>query len=113
MALASIFNLQWNEPANRARFSFNNWMEHQKIQEEIFRKHGIDLPLFPIDPIPNYDLLSWAFRHQSMHSAANVILGLQGFDLTGVDFRKPEEVTVWTENHAREHMAINQALGIS
>ena len=113
MSLPGVFNLNWNDEASRNRFSFDNFGEHLKIQRAILARHNLNLPLFPIDPIPLFDLLTWARIHQSMHASANGVLKLSGFDLTGVDFRKPEEVVVWTQNHGQEHLALSRALRLS
>ena len=87
--------------------------EHRKIQQAIFTKRNINLPLFPLDPIALDDLDSWARNHQSMHSAPLEILGLQGNDLTRVDFTKTEDIIVFVQIHAMEHRLIAAALGLT
>lgn len=112
MSLAGIFNLDWDDEGSRGRFAFDNERHHRAIVNAIFAQHNIELPSFPLDPIPLFDLMTWGFNHQSMHSSVNGILGLTGFDLSTIDFRKPEERVVWLENHGREHQNWSRALGV-
>src|SRR6266851_7962419 len=103
MSLAGLYNLDPKDPASLMRWSFANMAEHFKIQRAIFDKHKLNLPLFPLDPIPLFDLVSWGVSHQAMHAGANAVLKLPGNDLTTVDFTKPEDIVVWVQLHASEH----------
>jgi hypothetical protein len=90
--------------------------EHFKIQNAIFAKHNINLPLFPLDPIPMdslHNLLNWSRNHQAMHAGPLGILGLPVRDLTNVDFTKPEQVIEWTLDHGNDHVLLAQALGLT
>ena len=113
MSLAGLYNLNSKDPASLLRWSFNNASEHFKIQQAIFDKHHLVLPLFPIDPIPMFALDDWARRHQTMHSGPSQVLKLQDFDLSSIDFNKPEQVTVWVMLHAQAHMAFAAALELT
>lgn len=113
MSVAGLFNLRLDDARVVMRFGFDNAGEHIKIQKAIFDKFNVNLTLLPIDPIPLFDLADWARRHQAMHSDANRILGLQGNDLTALDPTRQEDVTVWCEMHAREHIAFAQVLGLT
>ncbi len=112
MSLAGVFNLDVKDGRAMAQFALDNMDHHRQIQGAIFRQFNVALPLFPLDPISESDFNTWALLHQSMHSAANDILGLPDFDLTAVDITKPEQVIVWAELHGRGHQMIAQALGI-
>lgn len=112
MSVAALYNLSANDRIGISRWGFNNMAEHFKIQQAIFLKHNINLPLFPLDPVPLDDLVNWGRSHQAMHSAPLEILGLQGNDLT-VDFRKPEDVVIFTMLHADEHRRMALALGLT
>lgn len=113
MSVANLFNLDLKDPASVLRFSFSNQAEHFKIQRAIFEKFNVNLPIFPIDPIPATGFVTWAQVHQSMHSSANGILGLQSDDLTTLDPNKPEDVEVWAYTHAQEHYRFAQSLGLT
>ena len=113
MSVAALYNLELKDPASRERWAFHNMGEHFKIQAAIFRKFNLNVPIFPCDPITLNDIPTWARNHQSMHSSANGILGLQGNDLTDVDLSKPEDVEVFKYLHAQEHQRFQLALGLS
>lgn len=88
-------------------------LDHFEIARQIFAKfQQQQIIVAPIDPIPlRADLLpGWALNHQAIHTQQNAILGINGSDLTGVDFRRPQEVAIWIFLHAKEHYAAASAL---
>lgn len=109
--IAALYNIP-NNPQTLARFSFHNRDQHLLAVDAIFRKTGIMLPQYPIDPILAADFKNWAYLHQAMHNSINTALNLQGNDLTDVDFDKPDEVATWIQLHASEHVAWGNALGL-
>lgn len=113
MSVAALYNLDVKAGPSLLRWSFNNMSEHFKIQDAIYAQFKINLPLFPLDPIPLDELVTWGYNHQAMHSAALAILRLQGNDLTSVDLTKPADVIIWTQLHADEHRRMAAALRLS
>jgi hypothetical protein len=45
-----------------------------------------------------------------VHSEQNGLLRISGSDLTGVDFRQPEQLEIWLRLHALEHERASAAL---
>lgn len=101
MSLAPLFNIP-RSPEELAVFAFVNMDQHRQIVDALNSQHNISVPLYPLDPIPA-DLATWARNHQDLHSAFTQILGIQGSDLTAVNFRDPSELASWIFIHAVEH----------
>lgn len=73
--------------------------------------------------IPDYAVQSWSDErpivkqwlaaHQTIHDALRGWTGVQGIDLSTVDFDDQSAFFQWMDAHATEHTLIRQALGIS
>lgn len=112
MSLASVYNVP-KDARSLAEFAFNNRLSHLSIAQAIQTKTGVILSLPVLDPMPVFDLQNWAVQHQAVHNAMNGVLGLEGNDLTDVNWEKPEEVESWIRLHADEHYKASQVLGIA
>lgn len=72
--------------------------------------------------VPEYDIASWdtgedqrrlwLSGHYDMHLALRAATGISGIDLTQVNWNDPEELFSWLENHAVEHLILDQAFSI-
>lgn len=112
MSLASLFNRPTNE-SDTLRWAFSNSAEHAKIIRAIRQQLNITtLQTFILDPIPAHDKNSWLLRHQVVHNQMNAVTGVNGNDLSVVDFNNPEELQAWIDLHAQEHYQTNAILGI-
>jgi len=68
--------------------------------------------------IPEYDLLSWdddedrirawMLAHNDIHADLKDAVGLKGTDLSRVDWQNPLEVSIWLDNHAKEHTILER-----
>lgn len=104
-----------NPPVDRlslGRWSFINQWEHSQIAEQIQSQFSIPQLTYILDPISEDDFRSWLWRHQETHNAMNSALGIQGNDLTDVDFQNREQVESWIWIHANEHIQATAILGI-
>jgi len=74
--------------------------------------------------IPDWDLLSWKWDdqrgiedwlnvHQTIHEQLRTQTGVTGVDLSIVDFSNGDYFALWVDEHAAEHAALRQALGIT
>ena len=93
-------------------FSFSNATAHMRMVEIFFSAFGLLADSRPLDPIPESDLNDWMNAHQLAHNYANAVLGLEGNDLSVVNFNNPEELAAWTWLHWQEHRNFSQVLGI-
>ena len=110
--LANLYN-PFTDQKSLDQFSFNNLDEHRKIVSAARVRYNVSLPLYVIDPLPQWDFPAWAYRHQFMHNAQNQLLGIAGNDLTTLDFSRQDEIDSWIALHAQEHYQANSILGIS
>jgi hypothetical protein len=115
MALANLLNL----PRDRALigvFSFSNQDSHRKIAAAVFAQmKGMIIPQYVLDPIPLYagGLLTWGLNHQATHNVQNEILGIQGEDLTSLDFQDEAQLSSWILQHFNEHYLAESKLGVT
>lgn len=112
MGLANLANVP-RSPEEVSVFAFSNQDEHFKAAAALGRTKGLNLPLYPVDPIPFADIGVWAQNHQQMHNAVNAALGTAGADLTGVNFQDEAQLAAWISLHFAEHQAWQQILGMT
>lgn len=107
---ALLFNTPTDE-RSLAEYSSIHQADHFDITAQMFRKLGIaTINQTPLDPIPQFDLLTWLMNHQFLHNEINGYLKTPGYDLTSVDFRDRTQFLIWTRYNALEHYAMTQAL---
>ena len=102
MSLAVLFNIP-ESAEDFLTFSFHNQDQHALIVRAVFTNRGIRLPLYLMDPIPPSDPGDWLRTHQQAHNDFNGVLGIDGVDLTSVDFNDPEQLASWSRLHGEEH----------
>jgi len=110
----------WLIPSDEQRtgtFSYSNQDEHTKAAIAVFKKYGLNLQLYALDPMPplGSELRgTWAYQHQAMHNDLDSVLGLGGGpDLSSVDWNDREQLVVWTQLHAPRHLLYAQTLGLT
>ena len=111
MSLVNLFNTPIGRNGLNV-FSFNNMENHRVIRAAVMVQKSLTLPIFPLDPMPLVDLVTWLQLHQQIHNAQNAVLDIAGSDLTSVDFSKPEESGDWIWIHAQEHQQACNLLGV-
>ena len=109
--LANLFNVPQTD-SERATWSFDHMAHHRDINAAIYRLIAVALPEYILDPIDPTDPGQWEDQHQLMHDNQNAILGIQGQDLTGVDWKNPELLTAWIFLNSSEHYQAAQILEI-
>jgi len=93
-------------------FWFNNWIDHQGIQQAIQKKTGANQVIFVIDPWVSENADAILQRHQEFHNNMNSALKLDGQDLSQLNFKDQSAVRAWLYVHFQEHLSAHQALGI-
>lgn len=73
--------------------------------------------------VPGYDILSysddplraafWRNNHQLIHLALRAATGVNGIDLSLVDFSNDEDFLLWQEDHRDEHGNLRAFFGIT
>lgn len=72
----------------------------------------VNLQQFSLDPMDLNNLGFWFYQHQLMHSQANAILGISGYDLLGLDWSDPDEFAEWLRLNGDEQTRQCAMLGI-
>lgn len=90
-------------------WSFAHMADHFDIVRVIFQLTGRRLDLFPLDPI-DFRGSAWVYNHAVMHQQMDRVLGIAGYDLSGVDWRDPQSVLSFTNYNYNEHQAAEQIL---
>lgn len=112
MALATLYNVPWNENDFNV-FSFANRDEHTKIALAIRSKYNYAVPYFVLDPLPLSDMGAWLAQHQRLHNLMNQITKQDSNDLTTVDLTDDSQRTEWIWLHAQEHFKVARALELT
>ena len=115
MGLATLLNLP-TTPELLTQFSFANQDSHRKIAAAAFaQKNGVVLPVYPVDPIPLFGggIQVFGYNHQVMHDAMDALLGIQGQDLTGLNFENEAQLSAWIQQHFIEHYQAETMLGVT
>lgn len=90
---------------------FNNWIDHQDIQQGIQKNLGINQTIYVIDPWITQDANGILQRHQQYHNDMNAALDLNGSDLSTLNLKDPQAILGWAFTHWQEHQAAHAALG--
>ena len=75
-------------------------------------KAGITLPEYMLHPSNPDDTGVWEDQHQQMHQDMDALLGINGFDLTNVNFENEAYLAGWIQLHFNEHYQAANILGI-
>lgn len=96
------------------RWGFAHRDHHHLIRQGIYEKtNGADnLFEYQLDPISPDQISEFLSRNQQSHDDFNGVLGIQGTDLEGVDFKDSKQLTAWILLHYQEHFNAAQALSI-
>ena len=109
--IANIFNVPGNE-AELASWASAHMTHHRDINRAIFEQTGISLPEYVLDPIDPQDTGTWEAQHQVMHTNMDIVLGIDGFDLSEVDFTDKDSLAGWIALNSNEHYIAANTLGI-
>jgi hypothetical protein len=114
MAIAALYNI----PGTQEEFlqwTFAHAAHHTDIVQAIYTQQQIALPIFQLDPFDPRDPTgseTWAYLHQLMHQNQNAVLGINGFDLTSIDWHDQNQVAAWIQLNAAEHLEAANLLGV-
>ena len=113
-AIANLANIP-GTPEEFLQWSFAHANHHANINAAVYNQLGIVLPSFVLDPFNPDDAESaqtWAYQHQLMHQNQNAVLGIEGLDLTEVDWQDPGNRASWINSNFSEHFQASNFLGI-
>jgi hypothetical protein len=111
---AELLNLP-KSPEDWALWGFAHRDDHDLIRQGIQNATGVNLPSYPLDPVPienENEMARWFEINQLAHNDMNNVLNLVGASLDQVDFTKPEEAAAWIYLHRKEHEAAGGVVGV-
>jgi hypothetical protein len=109
--LANLYNVPVTDD-ERAAWAFSHMVHHRDINAKIYLLIKVALPEYVLDPINVNDTGQWEYQHQLMHDKQNQILGIQGQDLTGVNWKDQRLLDAWIWINASEHYQASAILEI-
>lgn len=109
--IANLFNVPTTD-AERAQWSFSHMAHHRDINLRIYTLIKVALPEYILDPVDPNDMETWEYQHQLMHDNQNQLLGIQGQDLTGVDWKDQRLLSAWIFLNSSEHFQASNILEI-
>ena len=111
MSLAGIYNVPTNEE-NLAQWAFSHMAHHRDIIRVVYELTTIALPEYILDPFNPLDRTNWEYTHQVMHQQMNLLIGVEGNDLLGLDWSDENKRAAWIQLNASEHRQIGDILGL-
>lgn len=113
MALANLANVP-ADPNTLAEWSFSHMDHHRQIADRIKSVYGIDVPVYPLDPVDlsQSGTSDQLYQHQEMHSAYEAVLSILGNDLTDVNWQDEAQRSDWIFLNFSSHQQAGQILGI-
>lgn len=109
MSIAGLFNVP-RTPEELNQWSFAHAANHRDIIRVIYELAAIALPEYLLDPLDPTNPGVWERQHQTMHQEMNALLGLEGFDLLGIDWDDQNKLAAWIQLNAVEHRAASDFL---
>jgi hypothetical protein len=109
--LADLYNVPSNDD-ERAEWSFAHMAHHRDINQKLYVLTKLALPEYILDPIDPNNTGQWEYQHQIMHDNFNEILGIQGQDLTGINWKDQNLLSAWIFLNSSEHYQASQILEI-
>lgn len=109
--LAGVYNIPADD-VELEEWTFVHMANHRDIIQAIRRQTGIELVEYVLDPLNLTAFEDWVYQHQIMHQQFNGVLGIQGFDLTEVNFADKSTLASWIQLNGNEHYQACNALGI-
>jgi hypothetical protein len=111
MSTAQLYNIP-TTPREVAEWTLANADSHTLIINAILAKYNMQLEMYVLDPVPQFDLQNFLLRHQQAHDQFESVLNIEGNDYTSLDFNNPEAVHYLFYQHANEHILAHSQLGI-
>lgn len=109
--LADLANVPSTDQ-ERAQWSFAHMAHHRDINQKIYLLLKLALPEYILDPIDLNDTGTWEYQHQLMHDNFNQILGIEGQDLTGIEWKNQNLLAGWIQLDFNEHYQASSILEI-
>jgi len=94
------------------KWSFCHQAHHVDILRKIYENYGLVLDGFVLDPIDPNNTGVWDYNHALMHSQMDVVLGIDGNNLLGVNFQDEAILEAWVWLNQNEHQQASAILNV-
>ena len=111
MSMADVYNVPTDD-RELQRWSFLHMVLHRGQILAAKRRFNVILPEFVLDPIDLRPDGTWFQQHQLMHDNVDLVLGVQHFNLTDVDWQSDVSRIGWIQAHAQLHQTEATALEV-
>lgn len=111
MSIASLINVPKNQ-REWDSWSFTHKVQHDNINRAILAQKNKTLTTYILDPINQDDSDVFLQNNSQIHIDICSILGVEGSDLTSVNWQDEKELGNWIYLHWQEHSNFNTKLGI-
>jgi hypothetical protein len=112
MSLPPLLNTPTTQETSNT-WSFHHQDHHIQIVDTLQRNYNTFIATYIVDPIPQSDMGQWFLRHQAAHNDFNGVFGLDGNDLSSVDWSNEQQREAWIQLHFQEHQTIDGILRIA
>ncbi len=111
--IAGLYNVP-QTPEEWATWATTHAAHHRDINRRIYELSSGQIiePEYILDPINFRDIEEWQAQNQTAHKSMDIVLGISGYDLTGVDFGNNDALAAWIQLHSNEHYQAANVLGI-
>jgi hypothetical protein len=91
---------------------YQNLTHHEAIISAARQSRNAGLILYQIYPFNSEDPEGWLLQHQSQHNDMNGLFGVNGSDLSTLDFSNKRDVDAWLQLHFYEHQDVAARCGV-
>lgn len=110
-SVASLYNVPSSDQELET-WSFAHAAHHRDVNARIYLLTKIALAEYVLDPFNPQDSGVWVYQHQQMHSIVDQILGIDGFDLSDVDFGDTGSLAAFVYLNGNEHYQMANILNL-
>lgn len=97
----------WNE------WTWANYQHHQAIETGLRQVKGLSPTIYRLWPVREQEFEDWLEQHQQAHTLFTQALGINGSDLSQLDFNDKPKRDAWMYSHFVDHQAAAQLLGLT
>lgn len=99
-------------PSGWTEWVYQNLTHHQAVINAARDTGKGSLILYQIWPWNPHAAQDWLLQHQSQHDDMNTLYGVNGSDLSTLNFDDKREVDAWLQLHFYEHQDVAARCGV-
>jgi hypothetical protein len=99
-------------PHGWEEWTFWHYTHHQAIISAAAQVKNVSLTLYNIWPFSPGNPEGWLLQHSYQHDDMNALYGVNGADLSTLDFTNAKEVEAWLWLQYQEHQSVAKLCGL-